>query len=102
MAIEDAAVLADKIVEHGDDIEAAFIAYQNARYLRTGRVQLYARYYGHMIHATGVERELRNMYLKGRRPLDIYEDLAWLYEGISISPAAARRLRAPESVSVGA
>jgi salicylate hydroxylase len=97
MAIEDAAILADKIVLHGDDLEQAFVAYQNERYLRTGRVQLFARYYGHMIHATGVERELRNTYLKSRRPLDVHEDLAWLYEGISISPATADLLMAGEA-----
>jgi len=96
MAIEDAVVLADKIVQHGDDFDQAFVAYQNERYLRTGRVQLFARYYGHMIHATGIERELRNIYLKSRDPLDVHADLAWLYEGITISPAAARLLGAPQ------
>ena len=97
MAIEDAAILADKIVLHGDDLEQAFVAYQNERYLRTGRVQLFARYYGHMIHATGVERELRNTYLKSRRPLDVHEDLAWLYEGINISPATVDLLMTGEA-----
>jgi salicylate hydroxylase len=99
MAIEDAAVLADKIVLHGDDLAQAFIAYQDARYLRTGRVQLFARYYGHMIHAMGVERELRNMYLQSRRPLDVFEDLAWLYEGVSIAPATARLLAASQGAT---
>ena len=43
-----------------DDVPAAFRAYQQARYLRTGRVQLTARFYGDIYHASGVMRELRN------------------------------------------
>ena len=43
-----------------DDIAAAFQKYQQPRYLRTGRVQLTARFYGDIYHASGVQRELRN------------------------------------------
>ena len=42
------------------DLAAAFRVYQQARYLRTGRVQLTARFYGEIYHASGVMRELRN------------------------------------------
>ena len=35
-------------------IAAAFRAYQQARYLRTGRVQIMARVYGEFYHASGV------------------------------------------------
>ena len=43
------------------DFAAAFRAYQEARYLRTGRVQIMARVYGEVYHASGVAKELRNM-----------------------------------------
>ena len=45
------------------DYPAAFLAYQRARYLRTGRVQIMARVYGEFYHAAGVAKELRNMML---------------------------------------
>jgi len=82
MAVEDAVVLADQIDIAGDDFAAAFVAYQQARYLRTGRVQLTARYYGEAYHADGVTAELRNQMLNGRSPQQAMEGLAWLYDGI--------------------
>ena len=48
----------------GDDFATAFRAYNEARYLRTARVQLYARLYGDFYHADGVRAELRNELLK--------------------------------------
>ena len=42
---------------------AAFQAYQQARYLRTGRTQIMARVYGEFYHARGVAAELRDMAL---------------------------------------
>jgi 3-hydroxybenzoate 6-monooxygenase len=81
MAMEDAVVLADKIVEHRHDYETAFLAYQAARYLRTARVQLTARIYGDIYHASGATRDLRNAMLQGKDP-DNHEGLAWLYDGI--------------------
>jgi salicylate hydroxylase len=72
MAVEDAVCLADKAVEFDGDYAAAFRAYQQARYLRTGRVQIMARVYGEFYHATGVAKELRNMMLGSRTP-----DEAW-------------------------
>jgi hypothetical protein len=38
----------------------AFQAYQEKRYLRTGRAQIMARVYGEVSHASGIARELRN------------------------------------------
>jgi salicylate hydroxylase len=82
MAVEDAVVLADKVTAAAGDYEAAFQAYEQARYLRTGRVQLTARYYGEAYHAAGVTAELRNMMLGNRKPEQAFEGLGWLYDGI--------------------
>jgi 3-hydroxybenzoate 6-monooxygenase len=79
MATEDAVWLAEKVSEQPDDLEAAFRAYQEQRYLRTGRVQIMARVYGEFYHARGVAAELRNMMLSGRTPEQAYDGIAWLY-----------------------
>ena len=82
MATEDAVVLANKVAEAGDDYASAFQAYNQERYLRTSRVQLYARLYGEFYHAGGVRAEIRNELLKptpGKQP---GEGMAWLYDGI--------------------
>jgi salicylate hydroxylase len=79
MAIEDAVCLADKAVAAGGDYAAAFRAYQQARYLRTGRVQIMARVYGEFYHAGGVAKELRNMMLGARTPEDAMAGMEWIY-----------------------
>ena len=82
MAIEDAVVLADAMTAAGGDVVPAFEAYQEARYLRTGKCQMMARLYGEFYHADGVKRELRNQMLAGRTPEQSFESVAWLYEGV--------------------
>ena len=104
MSIEDAVCLADKVVAADGDYAAAFRAYQEARYLRTGRVQIMARVYGEFYHASGVAKELRNMMLGSRTPDDAMAGMEWLYgepteltRGMQPSPAgegSARRSRA--------
>jgi 2-polyprenyl-6-methoxyphenol hydroxylase-like FAD-dependent oxidoreductase len=79
MSIEDAVCLADRVVAADGDYAAAFRAYQQARYLRTGRVQIMARVYGEFYHAAGVAKELRNMMLSSRTPEDAMDGMAWLY-----------------------
>ena len=81
MAIEDAVCLADQLADPGHDVPAALAAYQAARYLRTGRVQLTARVFGEVLHASGVARELRAMMLAGRSREQSHESMAWLYDG---------------------
>ena len=83
MAIEDAVTLADLVERTEGDFAAAFQAYQEARYLRTARVQLTARFYGDVYHAAGATRDLRNSLLHGRDPQKAYEGMAWLYDGIA-------------------
>lgn len=81
MATEDAVTLAEKVAAMPDDIPAAFQAYQEARYLRTGRVQLTSRVYGDFYHAEGVASELRYELLHHRAPEQVYDGSAWLYGG---------------------
>jgi 3-hydroxybenzoate 6-monooxygenase len=82
MAIEDAVCLASKVEAHRNDHAAAFLAFQNARYLRTARVQLTARFYGDLYHAAGVTAELRALMLKDRSADQAYDGVQWLYAGI--------------------
>jgi salicylate hydroxylase len=81
MATEDAVTLAEKVAETPDDLAGAFKAYQDSRYLRTGRVQLMARVYGEFYHARGVAAELRYQALNSRTPEQAYDSTAWLYGG---------------------
>jgi salicylate hydroxylase len=81
MAIEDAVCLADQLADHSGDVPGALVAYQNARYLRTGRVQITARVFGEILHASGVARELRNQMFAARDKQQSRETMAWLYDG---------------------
>jgi len=81
-AIEDAVVLGEAIEHARGDVEQAFQHYQRARYLRTGRVQLTARFYGDIYHASGVARELRNSLFQSGKESAGFAGLKWMYEGI--------------------
>jgi len=78
MAIEDAVVLANRLATAGGNCNAAFIAYQKERYLRTTRVQMMARVFGQIYHAEGVQRELRNQILSEWTTQGGI-DMSWLY-----------------------
>ncbi|MEK7945635.1 3-hydroxybenzoate 6-monooxygenase [Pigmentiphaga sp. YJ18] len=80
MAMEDAVCLAGKVSAHRDDMAAAFLDYQQARYLRTARTQLTARLYGHAYHAAGATRDLRNAFLGVRTAEQTMESMAWMYD----------------------
>ncbi len=82
MATEDAVWLAEKAAAMPEDLPAAFAAYQQHRYLRTGQVQIMARVYGEFYHARGVAAELRNQMLGSRTPEQSYDGIAWLYSGM--------------------
>jgi 2-polyprenyl-6-methoxyphenol hydroxylase-like FAD-dependent oxidoreductase len=79
MAIEDAVCLANQIETSNSDYAVAFQSYQELRYLRTARVQLMARVFGEIYHASGVNRELRNKLLSEWSRNDSI-DMSWLYE----------------------
>ena len=81
MAVEDAVLLAEKAAAAPDNLPAAFKAYEQERYLRTGRVQIMARVFGEVYHARGVAAELRDLALAGRTPAQSYDGIAWLYDG---------------------
>ncbi len=81
MATEDAVILAEKVAASPNDLPGAFEAYQQDRYLRTGRTQIMARVYGEFYHARGVTAELRNMAVGGRTTAQAYDGIAWLYGG---------------------
>jgi 2-polyprenyl-6-methoxyphenol hydroxylase-like FAD-dependent oxidoreductase len=78
MALEDGVCLAEQIVAYGGDYVAAFKKYQELRYLRTAHVQLMARVFGEIYHASGVNRELRNQIL-GEWTAQGSLDMSWLY-----------------------
>jgi salicylate hydroxylase len=78
-ATEDAVWLAEKVAAQPDDLPAAFLAYQEQRYLRTARVQIMARVYGEFFHARGPTAELRDQMLGARTAQQAYEGINWLY-----------------------
>lgn len=84
-AIEDAVVLGEALKHTGNDVASAFQKYQKARYLRTGRVQLTARFYGDIYHASGVTRELRNRMFQGGQESAGFAGLSWMYKGIDLN-----------------
>jgi salicylate hydroxylase len=83
MAIEDAVVLSGKLEQAGADVNAALLAYERERYLRTARVTITSRIFGDIIHCRGAARDLRNHLLAGRDPGNPWE-VDWLYRGIQI------------------
>jgi len=79
MAIEDAAVLADRLKEHADNPEAGLRAYETARRARTARVQRTARQQGKIYGHSGPEAAARNFVMRllgGERLLKRYD---WVY-----------------------
>jgi salicylate hydroxylase len=83
-AIEDAVVLGEALRVTRGDVEQAFLKYQQTRYLRTGRVQLTARFYGDIYHASGVQRELRNQLFQSGRESAGFAGLKWMYDGLDL------------------
>lgn len=82
MAIEDAVCLADMMVNEKFDYTRAFRRYRDARYLRTTRVQLTARLYGEVYHASGATKDFRNAEIGSWSTERHYLGMSWLY-GIS-------------------
>jgi 3-hydroxybenzoate 6-monooxygenase len=84
-AIEDAVVLGEALKHTRNDVASAFQKYQKARYLRTGRVQLTARFYGDIYHASGVARELRNRMFQSGEEAAGFAGLSWMYRGLDLN-----------------
>lgn len=77
-AIEDALCLAQHVADGSGDIAQALVAFQNARNLRTARVQLTARAMGEFFHLDGMGAKVRNQMMASRAAND-YSALDWLY-----------------------
>ena len=81
MALEDAVCLARCVAAADGDLAVGFLAYQDQRLVRTGRVALSAMMLGHFFHASGGTRLVRNGTFQKRTPEEFYNGLAWLYGG---------------------
>lgn len=79
MAMEDAVCLSAEL-GNSSNWEAAMVAYQQKRYLRTARVQLQSREIGnHIYHPSGAHAELRNAFMRTKTAGDWYDALQWIY-----------------------
>jgi salicylate hydroxylase len=84
-AIEDAVCLAEFAGLVQGDFEGAFRRYEAARYLRTARVQLESRYHwDNFYHVGGIEREVARQIWSHRTEQEIFDCLAWLYDGFAL------------------
>jgi 2-polyprenyl-6-methoxyphenol hydroxylase-like FAD-dependent oxidoreductase len=85
MAIEDAVCLAEMVQQHRGDFAGAFRANERARYLRTARVQFESRYHwDNFYHVGGIEREVARAIWSGRSEQEMFDCLAWLYDGFEL------------------
>ena len=62
------------------DFNRAFQRYQEIRIVRASRVQTMSWMMDKLLHAGGVERQVRNSIFAGRTPQQSYERLDWLYQ----------------------
>ena len=82
MAIEDAVCLAEMIELADGDFAEAFRRYERTRYLRTARVQYESRYlWDNFYHVEGIEREVMRQSASARSEQDVFDCVAWLYDG---------------------
>ena len=79
MAMEDAVTLGEALRVSDNDFAKAYALYQRSRVARTARIVLSAREMGHIFHAKGVERLVRNELWRGRSPERFYDAMEWLY-----------------------
>jgi 3-hydroxybenzoate 6-monooxygenase len=85
MAIEDAVCLAELVALSTGDFARAFKQYESARYLRTARVQYESRYlWDNLYHLDGIEREVARSAWSDRHEEQMFECLAWLYDGFDV------------------
>jgi len=86
MAMEDAVCLSHMLDRHRNDLPAGLHAYQEARVVRTARVQLGSRAIGDlMFHAEGVHARVRNEIMQSLTTTDYYDRIAWLYGSHGLS-----------------
>jgi salicylate hydroxylase len=85
MAIEDAVCLGEFARLANGDFERAFRDYERARYLRTARVQYESRHlWDNFYHLDGIEREVMREAWSRRSEDDMFQCVAWLYDGFAL------------------
>jgi salicylate hydroxylase len=82
MAIEDGLCLAELVDATRGDFDQAFRQFATARHLRTARVTLESRYLWDVYHAEGIARDVYRQMLSERSEGDVFQCLAWLYDGM--------------------
>jgi 3-hydroxybenzoate 6-monooxygenase len=85
-ALEDAVCLSEQVEQHGDQIEKAFVSYEQLRAPRTARVQTNARTFGEIIHA-GVAGQITRNALLSLMAGDDFRYIDWLYGQSAFSEA---------------
>jgi salicylate hydroxylase len=86
MAIEDAAVLAQRLALQPDDPASAMRGYERARRRRTAMVQRSARRNGRIYHLAAAEALLRNLFLRAAGGLVLPRRYNWLYDWRTVPP----------------
>jgi len=72
------------------DFAVAFRQYERARYLRTARVQFESRYHwDNFYHVGGIEREVAREIWSRRSEQEMFDCLAWLYDGFAMPHSRA-------------
>jgi len=87
MALEDAVCLAELIALSGADHAKAFQRYQAMRCVRTARITLESRAVWEIYHAEDLAREATWQQLSERGEDDVYQCLAWIYDGVQVPRA---------------
>jgi 2-polyprenyl-6-methoxyphenol hydroxylase-like FAD-dependent oxidoreductase len=82
MAIEDGLCLAESVDVTQGDFDRAFRQFAAARHVRTARVTLESRYLWEVYHAEGIARDVYRQMLSERSEGDVFQCLAWLYDGM--------------------
>ena len=98
MAIEDAVCLAELVDQADGDYAGAFRQYESARYLRTARVQFESRYHwDNFYHVDGIEREVARATWSKRSEQEMFDCLAWLYDGFTLPHRAHNKYQSSAS-----
>ncbi len=84
MAIEDGVCLAELIKLAGNDFTSAFKRFEGERVVRTARVVLEGRRLWQGYHAEGIDRDVWLQSFSERSENEVFECLAWLYDGIKL------------------
>jgi salicylate hydroxylase len=84
MAMEDAVCLAELMQLCAGDYAQAFQRYQAVRCVRTARLALESRTLWDIYHAEDIAREALWQQLAERSDDDVYQCLAWIYDGVEV------------------